>query len=70
MKLFGKYQTVQSLRRLLLADRVIRLVLPTLWSPSSTILVLFGGEDEKSAVTGVAGDESMVLADKVGVQCM
>lgn len=35
---------------------VIRLVFPTLWSPSKTILVRFGGADEKSAVTGVVGD--------------
>jgi len=28
---------------------VIRLVFPTLWSPSKTILVRFGGADEKSA---------------------
>jgi hypothetical protein len=35
--------------------RVIRLVLPTLWSPSSTIFVRLGGEEEKSAVTGVEG---------------
>jgi hypothetical protein len=31
----------------------MRLVLPTLWSPSKTILVRFGGADEKSADTGV-----------------
>jgi hypothetical protein len=34
---------------------VIRLVLPTLWSPRSTIFVRFGGADEKSAATGVFG---------------
>jgi len=33
----------------------MRLVLPTLWSPSNTIFVRFGGEEEKSAVTGVVG---------------
>jgi hypothetical protein len=33
----------------------MRLVLPTLWSPSSTIFVRLGGEEEKSAVTGVEG---------------
>jgi hypothetical protein len=32
---------------------VMRLVFPTLWSPSKTIFVRFGGADEKSAVTGV-----------------
>jgi hypothetical protein len=31
----------------------MRLVLPTLWSPSKTIFVRFGGVDEKSAVAGV-----------------
>jgi hypothetical protein len=31
---------------------VIRLVLPTLWSPSSTIFVRFGGAEEKSGATG------------------
>lgn len=35
--------------------RVMRLVFPTLWSPSKTIFVRFGGEEEKSAETGVAG---------------
>jgi hypothetical protein len=37
------------------AYRVMRLVLPTLWSPSNTIFVRFGGEEEKSAETGVDG---------------
>lgn len=32
---------------------MIRLVLPTLWSPRRTILVRLGGEEEKSAETGV-----------------
>lgn len=31
---------------------VMRLVLPTDWSPSKTIFVRFGGAEEKSAVTG------------------
>ena len=31
---------------------VIRLVLPTLWSPRRTILLRFSGGEEKSAVTG------------------
>ena len=35
------------------ADLVIRLVFPTLWSPSNTILVRFGGVEEKSAAVGV-----------------
>jgi len=34
---------------------VMRLVFPTLWSPSKTIFVRFGGEEEKSAETGVDG---------------
>lgn len=29
-------------------------VLPTLWSPRSTILLRFSGGDEKSGVAGVA----------------
>ena len=33
--------------------RVMSEVLPTDWSPRSTILVRFKGEDEKSAVVGV-----------------
>lgn len=33
----------------------MRLVLPTLWSPSKTIFVRFGGAEEKSAAVGVAG---------------
>jgi hypothetical protein len=33
----------------------MRLVFPTLWSPSNTIFVRFGGEEEKSAETGVDG---------------
>lgn len=36
-------------------DLVIRLVFPTLWSPRRTILVRFGGVEEKSAVAGVDG---------------
>lgn len=34
---------------------VMRLVFPTLWSPRRTILVRFGGVEEKSAVAGVDG---------------
>ena len=34
---------------------MMRLVFPTLWSPSKTIFVRFGGDDEKSAETGVDG---------------
>lgn len=44
------------------AHLVMRLVLPTLWSPSSTIFVRFGGEEEKSAVTGVEGVSDIVEA--------
>jgi hypothetical protein len=43
---------------------VIRLVFPTLWSPSKTILVRFGGADEKSAATGVVGWVSMVVDER------
>jgi len=39
----------------------MRLVLPTLWSPSKTILVRFGGAEEKSAETGVVVWESIEL---------
>ena len=35
--------------------RVIRLVLPTDWSPNSTIFVRLSGDDEKSAEAGVPG---------------
>ena len=38
--------------RLQQAYRVIKDVLPTLWSPSRTILLRLRGGDEKSAVTG------------------
>jgi len=38
---------------------VIRLVLPTLWSPRRTILVRLGGEDEKSADTGCEAESDM-----------
>lgn len=34
---------------------VMRLVLPTLWSPKRTIFVRLGGDEEKSAETGVPG---------------
>ena len=47
-----------------LSDRVIKLVLPTDWSPSKTIFVRFGGAEEKSAPTGVVGVESMVVIRK------
>lgn len=40
---------------------VIKLVLPTLWSPKRTIFVRFGGAEEKSEATGVAGWESMYV---------
>lgn len=43
----------------------MRLVFPTLWSPSNTIFVRFGGEDEKSAETGVAGVSMSEAADLV-----
>lgn len=36
------------------AYRVISDVFPTDWSPSRTIFVRLSGEDEKSAVVGVA----------------
>jgi hypothetical protein len=39
----------------LTAYLVMRLVLPTLWSPRSTILVRLGGAEEKSAAAGVEG---------------
>lgn len=39
--------------------RVIKLVFPTLWSPRSTILVRLGGEEEKSADTGVEAESAM-----------
>lgn len=42
--------------------RVIRLVLPTLWSPNSTILVRLGGEEGNSEVVG---DAMAVGGDKV-----
>ncbi len=42
--------------------RVIKLVFPTLWSPSNTILVRLGGVEEKSAVGGVEG-ESIASVD-------
>ena len=42
------------------AHLVIKLVFPTLWSPSRTILLRFSGGDEKSAVTGVVDDMSRV----------
>lgn len=45
---------------------VIKLVLPTLWSPSNTILVRFGGAEEKSAVTGVVGWESIFVWESRG----
>ena len=38
----------------------MRLVFPTLWSPSSTILVRFGGDDEKSAETGEVTESDML----------
>lgn len=34
----------------------MRLVFPTLWSPSRTILLRFSGGEEKSAVTGDVAD--------------
>lgn len=34
---------------------MMRLVFPTLWSPSKTIFVRFGGDEEKSADAGVDG---------------
>lgn len=40
---------------------VMRLVLPTLWSPSRTIFVRFGGAEEKSAAVGVAGFDMVSL---------
>lgn len=39
------------------AHRVMRLVLPTLWSPSSTILVRFNVPDE----TSVVGDVGLAM---------
>lgn len=49
------------------ADLVIRLVFPTLWSPSNTILVRFGGVEEKSAVAGVDSVSiTSVLVCRVG----
>jgi hypothetical protein len=53
-------QTLAMLVKRNSADRVIRLVLPTLWSPRSTIFVLFGGADEKSA----AGEVSDMVVNK------
>lgn len=52
----ARYHMSTSTRRTVFAsgaDLVIRLVFPTLWSPSNTILVRFGGVEEKSAVVGV-----------------
>lgn len=47
------------------ADLVIRLVFPTLWSPSNTILVRFGGVEEKSAVAGV--DNASIVSVRLRV---
>jgi hypothetical protein len=42
----------------------MRLVFPTLWSPSKTILVRLGGDEEKSAA-GVDGESDMSVEFKV-----
>jgi hypothetical protein len=47
----------------------MRLVLPTLWSPSKTILVRFGGAEEKSAVTGVDDWESIEFEEIQRYKC-
>ena len=47
------------------ANLVIKLVFPTLWSPSNTILLRFNGGDEKSAVTGV--DATLIVVSLVRI---
>lgn len=46
----------------------MRLVFPTLWSPSKTILVRLGGDEEKSAA-GVDGESDMSVKFKVETKC-
>jgi len=48
---------------------VIRLVLPTDWSPRRTIFVFLRGEDVNSEVAGVVGD-AMIIEWRRGVSQM
>lgn len=54
-------QAISRLKTCMTTHLVIRLVLPTLWSPSSTIFVRFNVPDE----TSVVGDVGVAMSDRI-----